>query len=52
MQYDTIDYDFIKRTLEIIDEYQGDNDVTLLINCCLGLLILPKEKHFIVYQIS
>ena len=46
MQYDTIDYDFIKRTLEIIDEYQGDNDVTLLINCCLGLLILPKERHF------
>ena len=46
MQYDTIDYDFIKRTLEIIEEYQGDNDVTLLINCCLGLLILPRERHF------
>ncbi len=41
-----IEIDFIKRTLELINSYSGNNDVTLLINCCLGLLVLPKEKHF------
>lgn len=46
MEYDKIEIDFIDRTLKLIEEYNGEYDVTLLINCCLGLLVLPKEKHF------
>lgn len=34
---------FIRRTLEILEEYKGQYDATLLINCLLGLLVLPKE---------
>ena len=47
MDYDRIEVDFIERTLELICKYEEDEDyeVTLLINCCLGLLVLPKEKH-------
>jgi len=36
--------DFIRRTYEILHGYRGKYNVTLLINCCIGLLILPKEK--------
>lgn len=47
MEYpDSIEIDFVKRTLEIINDYSGNYEVTLLINCCLGLLVLPKEKYF------
>lgn len=45
MEYDEIEVDFIERTLELICKYKGNYEVTLLINCCLGLLVLPKEKH-------
>lgn len=34
---------FMSRTLVIVNEYQGPYDATLLINCMLGLLVLPKE---------
>lgn len=34
---------FMSRTLEIVAEYDGAYDATLLINCLLGLLVLPKE---------
>ena len=46
MEYDEIEVDFIKRTLELIGKYKGNYEVTLLINCCLGLLVLPREKHY------
>ena len=36
--------EFLKRTNEILQNYQGKYKVTLLINCSVGLLILPKEK--------
>ena len=36
-------HDFMKRTLSIVDEYKGPYDATILINCLLGLLVLPKE---------
>ncbi len=49
------DVDFIKRSLEIIQQYDkyvmshvdvaSQYEVTLLINCLLGLLILPKERQ-------
>ncbi len=46
MDYDNIEIDFIKRTLMLVQEYNGQYDATFLINCCLGLLVFPKEKHF------
>lgn len=35
--------DFMHRTLTIAQEYVGPFDATLLINCLLGLLLVPKE---------
>lgn len=45
MEY-KIDFDrsFMSRTLSIIEDYEGPNDATLIVNCLLGLLIVPKEK--------
>ena len=34
---------FMRRTLEIARDYAGPYDATLLVNCLLGLLIVPKE---------
>lgn len=34
----------IDRTLEILHEYTGNMEDTLLLNCCTGLLIIPKQK--------
>lgn len=34
---------FMQRTLEIARNYSGPHDATLLINCLLGLLIVPRE---------
>ena len=45
MEYKKIENDFVERTLKLISEYDGEFEVTLLVNCCLGLLVLPKEKH-------
>lgn len=51
--YSVIERDFIKRTLEIIDQYEElvrsrmpepqQFEVTLLLNCLLGLLIYPQQ---------
>ncbi|MDR3502218.1 MAG: HEPN family nuclease [Legionella sp.] len=45
MEYDDIEIDFVSRTKKLIEQYQGEYEATLLINCCIGLLVLPKEKH-------
>lgn len=34
---------FSEHTLEVVDEYAGKYGATLLINCLLGLLVVPKE---------
>lgn len=34
---------FIERTLVLVQEYRGSYDATLLLNCLLGLLVVPKE---------
>lgn len=36
--------DLLRRTLQIVRSYQGSYDATNLINCLLGLLVVPKEK--------
>ena len=48
MEYDAeFGRSFMGRTLALITEYEGPLDATLLINCLLGLLIVPKEKLLI-----
>lgn len=37
------------RTLKIVTDYNGQLDATLIANCMIGLLILPKEKLTIKY---
>jgi HEPN pEK499 p136 len=50
--YDDFDVDFAKRTLRIIQQYKEkipkgreNYEVTLLINCLLGLLVLPHAHR-------
>jgi DNA polymerase III psi subunit len=45
-EYKDFEYDFIKRTLEDLQIYNGKYDVTALINSCVGLLVIPKENLF------
>lgn len=35
---------FIERSLVLVQEYNGPFDATLLLNCLLGLLVVPKES--------
>ncbi len=44
--YVNFEYDFIKRTLADIERYQGEYEVTALLNSCVGLLVIPKENLF------
>ena len=34
---------FMERSLELVKQYNGPYDATILLNCLLGLLIVPKE---------
>lgn len=36
---------FVCRTNKLIQEYNGRYDATLLLNCLLGLLVVPFEKY-------
>lgn len=36
--------EFVRRTLKILKSYKGEYDVTVLINCCVGLLIVPQQR--------
>lgn len=48
MGYSDFKTDFPKRTIDIIERYSSKEkyDVTLLLNCLLALLVLPKEKFY------
>jgi HEPN pEK499 p136 len=39
----TFEKSFMSRTLDIVNNYDGPYEATLLVNCLLGLLVLPKE---------
>lgn len=51
-QYTQGEFDFVKRTLKIIEQYNSlfiegideKYEVTLLINCFIGLIIIPHER--------
>lgn len=51
--YNNLERDFIERTLALIAQYEGDlhqyefkqqYNYTLLINCLLGIIVMPKER--------
>ncbi|MCF8337925.1 MAG: hypothetical protein K9I74_08075 [Bacteroidales bacterium] len=51
--YRDIEYEFIERTLKLIAQYESDfhrypfeeqYNYTLLLNCLLGIIVLPKER--------
>lgn len=39
------DIEFIERTQKLIENYDGKTGFTLLINCLLGLIIIPSEYN-------
>lgn len=44
MEIKNFNIEFVKRTKKILNEYSGGFDFSTLINCTLGLLILPYEN--------
>jgi HEPN pEK499 p136 len=38
---------FMTHTLRILNTYDGEFDATLLVNCLLGLLVVPKESFLL-----
>ena len=46
MEYKDLKEDLPKRTIDILENYEGEYNVTLLINCLTALLILPRERFF------
>lgn len=40
-----LDTQFVERTIHLINDYQGDLDFTMILNCTLGLIILPLEVN-------
>jgi hypothetical protein len=53
--YKNIEHDFIERTMNLISQYESSlhrydfeeqYNYTLLINCLLGIIILPKERVY------
>ncbi len=41
-----LEKNFVDNTLHILENYDGPYGVTLLVNCLLGLIVLPEEKDF------
>lgn len=37
--------DFVKRTITILENYKGEYGFSNLINCTLGLIVLPYERN-------
>jgi hypothetical protein len=46
MRQKSIEKDFVDNTLHILQNYDGRYGVTLLVNCLLGLIVLPKERDY------
>ena len=49
--YNQQEFDFITRTKKIIEQYKNCEldekfEVTLLINCCVGLLMVPQQHWY------
>lgn len=46
MEYTRFEISFVERTLENLENYKGKYEVTDLINNCLGLIIIPRQKFY------
>lgn len=46
MTVERFEKDFVLHTLHILENYDGPYGVTLLINCMLGLIVLPRERGY------
>jgi len=40
---DDFEHSFMQHTLQIVRTYEGPFNASILINCLLGLLVVPKE---------
>lgn len=38
------EHSFVDHTLKMLNSYDGEYDATMLVNCLLGLLVVPKES--------
>lgn len=38
------DRSFVQHTLSLVQSYEGPYDATIMVNCLLGLLLVPKES--------
>lgn len=38
------EHSFVDHTLKVLQSYDGEYDATILVNCLLGLLVVPKES--------
>jgi len=52
MQYKNFNVDAIERTISILETYKGKYETTLLINCCMCLIVLPKERNINIPDIN
>jgi len=46
MENRSIEKEFVQNTLHILQNYRGAYGVTLLVNCLLGLIVLPRERNY------
>lgn len=44
MEYKDFKHEFVERTLHLMQEYGAEYEATLLLNCLLGLIVLPHES--------
>ncbi len=42
-EYNDFPKDFLRRTMQNVESYQGQFEITNLINNCLGLIIIPND---------
>ncbi len=49
MEYPEFEIDFVKRTIEIWEKLSNktEYEVTLLINCLFGLIVIPTEHNYV-----
>lgn len=45
MMYTKFNEDYVKRTIENINNYSGKYEVTNIINSCVALLLLPRQSN-------
>lgn len=44
MELNKFEIEFVERTRDFLKEYSGEYDMSIIINCTLGLIFMPNEK--------